>query len=152
MKKKTLTQEQIYKRNQRKAKALKVISPIVRWGFVAIAIVCFVFAIKNSFGNIAEIIDLLNDKVYTGEQLSENYAMLIQKYGEWQIGTGGSGFAIMFINIKNAVFSGIMITNCIVGVICLVSSLVLGKWFLPYMAKHIEQENQDMVNIKILKE
>lgn len=149
--KKELTPEQVYKKNQRIAKFLKAISPIVFWGLLALAIVFIVFAIKNSFGNIAEITDLLDSKKYTGEELQANYQYLLQKYGEWRIGNGGAYFSMTFVNIKNALFSGLLITDCIMAGICLIGAFVLGKWFLPRLANTLNQNNTDMVNLTILK-
>ena len=150
MAKKVLTAEEIYKRNQKKAKVLKILAPVCRWLFLALAIVCLVLAIKNSFGNIAEIMRLLDSKKYTGETLKANYDFLVDKYGEWVIGSSGAGFKITFINIGNALFSGLMITNSILFVVFLVLSIVSGK-LLPKISAQIVAENQDMVNLTILK-
>ena len=152
MEKKQLTAEEIYKKNQKKSKVLRIISPIVFWGCLALAVLCLIFAVKNSFGNIAEICTLLENKNYTGEQLQENYTYLIDKYGEWTIGTGANGFQITFINIAKALFSGLMITNCILSVVLLVSAYVLGKWLLPKISAQILIDNQDMVNLTVLKQ
>lgn len=152
MEKKQLTAEEIYKKNQKKSKVLRIISPIVFWGCLALAVLCLIFAVKNSFGNIAEICTLLESKNYTGEQLQENYAYLIDKYGEWTIGTGANGFQITFINIAKALFSGLMITNCILSVVLFVSAYVLGKWLLPKISAQILIDNQDMVNLTVLKQ
>ena len=151
MEKKQLTAEEIYKRNQKRSKVLRIISPIVFWGCLALAILCFFFAVRHSFGNIAEICNLLESENYTGEQLQENYAYLINKYGEWVIGNGSAGFQITFVNIGHALFSGLMITNCILSVVFLVSAYVLGKWLLPKISAQILIDNQDMVNLVVLK-
>lgn len=151
MEKKQLTPEEIYKRNQKRAKKLRMLSPICFWGFLALSIVCFIFAIKNSFGNIAEIVDKLDTKKYTGEQLAENYQYLIKKYGEWIIGNGSTGFQITFVNIGHAMFSGLMVANCIFFVIFLLSAYILGKWALPKISAQILLDNQDMVNLQVLK-
>lgn len=145
------TPEQVYNRNKKVAKTFMWIAPIVFWGFIALGILCFIFAIKNSFGNVAEIIKLLDDKVYTGEQLAENYSMLVDKWGEWIIGNGGTGFQIKFINIGKALFSGLMIFYLTTSIVLIVSAFVVGKWLLPMLSKHITQNNQDMVNIKVLR-
>ena len=152
MEKKQLTPEEIYKRNQKKSKVLRILAPICFWGFLALAIICLILAIKNSFGNVAEIINMLDKKTYTGEELQANYQFLVEKYGEWVIGNGGSGFQITFVNIGHALFSGLMITNCIFFVVFLVSAYLLGKWLLPKLSAQILLDNQDMVNLIILKD
>ena len=152
MEKKQLTPEEIYKRNQKKSKVLRTIAPICFWGFLALAIICLIFAIKNSFGNVAEIINLLDKKYYTGEELQANYLYLIDKYGEWVIGNGSSGFQITFINIGRALFSGLMMINLIFFIVFLVSAYLLGKWLLPKISAQILIDNQDMVNLTILKD
>ena len=152
MEKKQLTQEEIYKRNQKKSKVLRILAPICFWGFLALAIICLILAIKNSFGNVAEIINMLDTKKYTGEELQANYQFLVERYGEWVIGNGGAGFQITFVNIGHALFSGLMITNCIFFVVFLVSAYLLGKWLLPKLSAQILLDNQDMVNLTILKD
>lgn len=152
MEKKQLTPEEIYKRNQKKSKVLRILAPICFWGFLALAIICLILAIKNSFGNVAEIINMLDTKKYTGEELRANYQFLVEKYGEWVIGNGGAGFQITFVNIGHALFSGLMITNCIFFVVFLVSAYLLGKWLLPKLSAQILLDNQDMVNLTILKD
>lgn len=109
------------------------------------------FAIKNSFGNVAEIMEKLDSKKYSGEQLSQNYQYLIDKYGEWVIGNGSTGFQITFVNIGHALFSGLMITNCVFFVVFLLSAYILGKWALPKISAQILIDNQDMVNLVVLK-
>lgn len=151
MAKKELSAEEIYKKNQKKAKVFKRLAPICFWGFLALSIMCLIFAIKNSFGNMAEILDLLDSKKYNGEQIKQNYLFLIDKYGEWVIG-GSNGFTITFVNVGKALFSGLMITNLILCVLFLVSAYVLGKWALPKIAEQILSDNQDMVNMTILKQ
>lgn len=148
---KNLTSEQIYKRNQKWSKALKILAPVCFWVFLALGILFVYLAVRNSFGNIAEIISKLDKDIYTGEELQENYQYFIDKYGEWIIGTGGNGFTISFINIKRALFSGVMITCGIFAIVFFVSSYVLGKVLLPRLAEQIKNENQDMVNLQVLK-
>ena len=72
MAKKELTAEEIYKRNQKRAKIFKIISPISFWLFLALAVLCLIFAVESSFGNVAEIRSLLNSDKYNGEQLESN--------------------------------------------------------------------------------
>ena len=152
VKKQELSPEETYKKNQKKAKVLKKIAPFCFYGCLLLAILCLIFAVKNSFGNVAEIIELLDNKKYTGEELQANYTYLVQKYGEWVIGNGGKGFTITFVNVGNALFSGVMVLCMFFFVVFLVSAFVLGKWLLPKIANQINEENQDMVNMTILKQ
>ena len=151
MAKKQRTAEQVYKSNQAKAKFLKFAAPICFWGFLALGLLCLVLAIRYSIGNMVEIFNLLDDKVYTGEQLQANYDFLVAKYGQWGIGNGGAGFTLRFINIANALFSHAFILNLTMSCFFVLSAFILGKWILPKIAKQIVANNQDMVNITILK-
>ena len=150
--KKKLSKEQIYKRNQKIEKIIKIATPIVFWGFLALSGLFLAMAVRNSFGNCSEIINKLDNKLYNNEQLQANYNELIAKYGEWIIGSGGSGFVIRFINIGNAMFSGLMIVNLILAFVFGISAFLLGKWLMPYLARKMEQKNNDMVNLEILRE
>lgn len=152
MEKKQKTPQEIYKSNQKKSKILRISAPIVFWVFIALSILCLILAIKNSFGNVAEIIDLLDSKRFTGAELQENYAYLTAKYGEWLIGNGGAGFQITFVNIGHALFSGLMITSLVLFVVFLAGAYILGKWVLPKLAEQILIDNQDYVNMQILKD
>lgn len=150
--KKQLTAEEVYKRNQKRAKVLKILTPISFWGFLALSVLCLIFAVRNSFGNVAEIMMLLDDKTHTGAELQSNYAFLVEKYGEWVIGNGSTGFTITFINIGRALFSGLMIANCILSLLFFVSAFVFGKWLLPHLSSQILLDNQDMVNLTVLRQ
>ena len=149
---KLLSKEELYKKNQKRVKVYGFLSPVCFWVFLVLSVVCFILAIKNSLGNVNEIIDLLETSNHTGEELQANYAYLTEKYGEWVIGNGNAGFQLVFINLKRAVFSGFMITCFIACVVFLISAYVLGKWLFPFLAKKTLQENQDMVNLTILKD
>ena len=151
MDKKQLTAEQIYRRNQKKSKVLRILAPIVFWGCLAFAFMCLIFAIRNSFGNVAEICDLLDNSRFTGDELQANYTYLTEKYGEWVIGNGGNGFTITFVNVGKALFSGLMITNVILSGVLFISAYVLGKWLLPKISAQILIDNQDMVNLQVLR-
>ena len=151
MEKKKLTPEQIYQKNKKLSKILGKLAPVVFWVCFALAILSLISAVKNSFGNILEIMNMLDNKTHTGVELSANYQVLIEKYGLWSIGTGGSGFTVEFINIGNALFSGLMITNCIMFVVWLVFAFLGGKLLLPKLSKQIAENNQDKVNLIALK-
>jgi flagellar biogenesis protein FliO len=62
------------------------------------------------------------------------------------------GFQITFVNIGHALFSGLMVANVFLSVVFLISAYLLGKWLLPKLAEQITQDNQDMVNLTILKD
>ena len=95
---------------------------------------------------------MLDAKKFDGTQLQENYTYLANKFGEWVIGNGSHGFQITFINIGHAVFSGLMVINVFLSITFLISAYLLGKWLLPKIAEQITQDNQDMVNLTILKD
>lgn len=139
-----------YKKNQKHARLIGVLSPIVFWVLLGISILCLIIAIKNSVGNLVEISTLLDGKIYNDTELANNYNLLVNKFGEWQIGGGNGGFAIVFVDIRNAMFSAFSIANGIIAIVFFVSAFILGKWLLPYWGKTIEQQNQDMVNFAIL--
>ena len=151
MAKKEYTAEETYKRNQKKIKFLKFAAPICFWGFLALGIVCICLAIRYSVGNVVEILDLLDDKKYTGEELQANYNFLVAKYGEWGIGNGGAGFTLRFINIGHALFSAAFALNMTMAIFFVLGAFILGKWILPKIAKQIETSNQDAVNLTILR-
>ena len=152
MAKRELTAEEVYKRNQKKAKVFKILAPICFWVFLALSVLCLIFAVQNSFGNVSEIQSLLDSDKYNGEQLENNYNYLVDKYGEWVIGKSGGGFSITFIDIGNALFSGVMIANAILSVIFFVLAYLLGKWIFPKLSAQTLIDNQDMVNLTILKD
>lgn len=152
MEKNEQTPEEIYKANQEKSKLLRRISPFVYWGCLALSVVFLIIAIKHSFGNVAEIMNLLDGKKFDGTQLRANYEYLTNKYGEWVIGNGGNGFQITFVHIGHALFSGVMFASLFLSVLFFISARVLGKWLLPKIAEQILQDNQDMVNLTILRD
>jgi len=151
MEKKEKTTEQVYKSNQKKAKIFRIISPICFWVFLAIGLICLILAIIYSLGNMTEMLNLLNDKIYTGEELKANYEYLVSKYGSWQFGDGGAGFTVDFINVGNVVFSHAFTFFITMSFFFIIAAFLLGKWIFPKLARQIETNNQDMVNMTILK-
>lgn len=146
-----LTPEQIYKRNQFRAKIFKNLAPIVFWVFLGLSILFFILMIGNSVGNITEIITLLDKDSLTGDQIQENYQYLIDKWGEWTIvGENGGVFSIRFVNIQNAFFSGLMATFLTLGIVCLAISIIGGKIVFPKLAQYYTDNNQSMVDIATL--
>ena len=146
-----LSKEELYRHNQKKIKFYKIASPIVFWVFLALAVIFLIVALANSFGNVNEITEMLDTKTHTGEELQANYAYLTEKYGEWVIGNGDKNFQIVFIDVKAAVFSGIMISCTVMASVYFAAAYILGKWLFPALAKKTLQDNQDMVNLTILK-
>ena len=150
-KKQELSAQDIYKLNQKRAKVCKIMAPIVFWVALALAVVALFFAIHNSFGNVAEIMDLLDNDKYNNVEIQEHYNMLCEKWGVWTIGSGSNGFAISFIDIRKALVNVSLIVNCILSIIFVALAFVFGRWFLPMLSKHISEGNTDMVNLTILK-
>lgn len=108
--------------------------------------------IENSIGNITEILHLLDDEIYTSEEIAEHYAMLIEKWGEWEIiGADTGGLIIRYVDIRNALFSGFMITYTILFVVCIILSIAIGKILLPQLAKMYTNNNDEMVDVATLK-
>ena len=147
-----LTPEQLYKKNRAKAKWFKRLSPIIFWMFLGLAILFFIFMIDNSVGNITEIISLLDGDVYNELELEQNYQMLVEKYGEWTIigNEGSSIFTVRFIDIRQAFFSGLMMTFLVLSILCLAIAIIVGKIVFPKLAQLYTDNNQDMVNMATL--
>ena len=108
--------------------------------------------IRNSIGNVTEILHLLDKDIYTGEQIEENYAYLIEKWGEWEIvGEGNSGLVIRYVDVRNAMFSGLMITYTVLMIVSIVLSIILGKVLFPQLSKLYSDNNAEMVDVATLK-
>ncbi len=147
---KTMTPAELYKHNQKKAKVITRLTPIIFWVCLAISVLFMVYAFKNSIGNILEIFDFLNKDKYNGVELEQNYAYLVEKYGEITIGGSKGGFAITFVNVKRALFSGMGILCFEMAIVFFALAFILAKWLLPKWSKSIIENNQDMVNMKVL--
>lgn len=146
-----MTAEQTYKKNKKKAKVYKALAPAFYWLFTGLAVLFFVLMIKNSLGNIFEIFDMLDKKTLTGEVLAENYAYLVEKWGEWTIvGANGAGFRVQFIDIRNAMFGGVMVTYMALTIVSFILSLILGKLLFPKLAQLYKDVNDDMVDLATL--
>lgn len=105
---------------------------------------------KNSIGNITEILDLLDSDKYTGIQIEQNYYNLVDRWGEWEI-ISGTGISVRYINISNALFSGAMITFSTLTIISLFIAILFGKIVFPLLAKHFKNANDEMVDMATLK-
>lgn len=99
-----------------------------------------------------EILDLLDKDKYTGEELKENYLMLVQKWGEWEIvGKDSGGFVVRYIDIGKAFFSELMIVNIVMIFLFLVFAVLFGKIIFPLLAKHYDASNNELVDMAALK-
>ena len=108
--------------------------------------------IKNSIGNITDILTLLDEDKWSGEQLRENYLALIEKWGEWEIiGQGEAGLVVRYVNIGNALFSGLALTFATLTVIFLTAAIILGKIIFPLLSKHFESVNAVLVDVATLR-
>lgn len=117
-----------------------------------LTIIFVALMIKHSVGNVTEVINLLDKDTHTGQQLEENYAYLVDKYGEWKIvGRSNSVFSVQFINIKAALFSGLMKTYLILSVVCFLIAIIIGKILFPKLSQYLTNNNQDMANIATLR-
>lgn len=82
----------------------------------------------------------------------DNYQSLITKWGEWEIiGADRAGLVIRYVNIGNAVFSGLMITFSILFAVTVFIMLVLDKIVFPVIIKGCETDNEDLVNLTSLR-
>lgn len=150
--KKELTAEQIYKKNQSRVKTFKILGPVIFWFSILLTVIFVILAFANSIGNITEILDLLNKDKYSGEELAANYQYLVGKWGEWElVGEGMAGLVIRYVNVGNALFSGLMVTFSIFAIISLLLGIVFGKIVFPSMIKYYTANNESMVDIATLK-
>ena len=108
--------------------------------------------LRNSVGNIVEILELLDDEVYSGTEVREHYKMLVERWGEWTIvgDEENSSLVIKYIDIGNALFSGMMITYCVLFLVSFAFAIIFGKIVFPLLAKHYESSNAELVNITSL--
>ena len=108
--------------------------------------------LQNSVGNISEIIRLLNDELYTEVEIRQHYQELIEKWGEWEIiGASSAGLVVRYVDIRNALFSSLMITYAILTIVCFILTIVLGKVVFPTLIKYYINNNDEMVDMATLK-
>ena len=101
---------------------------------------------------MTEILNLLDKKKYSGTEILQNYQYLIDKWGEWElIGEGNAGLVIRYVNIGNALFSGLMITFSTLSIVFLSSAIIFGKIVFPCLEKHYNSSNESLVDMATLK-
>lgn len=122
------------------------------WSFLAIAVIFFFLALQNSIGNVTEILSLLNKDKYTGEQITENYAMLVERWGEWNIvGADSAGLNIKYVDVGAALFSGFMVVFTVLTIVFLALSIVVGKILFPKLIKMYTDQNGQLVDLATLR-
>ena len=152
MEKTHLTAEQIYKKNRQKAKIFSILTPVAWFLFLTLTIVFLCLAMRNSLGNVVEILELLDKEKYTGKEIRDNYARLAERWGEWEIAGEDNGiFAVRYIDVSAAMFSGLMFTYTILAAVSLTIAIVLGKIIFPALAKMYRNSNDEMVDLATLK-
>jgi hypothetical protein len=120
--------------------------------FLVLTVLFLYLAFKNSIGNVTEILNLLDKENYTGAELRDNYRALVEKWGEWElVGEDSAGIIVRYVDIRNALFSGMMIMFATLSVIFFVCAIVFGKIVFPMLAKHYEETNGELVDIATLK-
>lgn len=141
----------MYKKNLQKSKIFKRLAPVVFWTFLVLFVLFIILTIRNSWGNITEIIHLLDKDTFTGEEISQNYQYLIDKWGEWVIiGKNAGVFSVQFVDIRRALFSGLMITYMTLAIICICFAIIVGKILFPKLSQLYSDNNQNMVNMATL--
>lgn len=95
---------------------------------------------------------MLDKDVYTGEQIAENYQYLVEKWGEWEIvGAGNAGLVIRYVDVRNALFSGLMIVYICLTIFCIALAIIIGKIVFPQLSKLYSDTNSEMVDVATLK-
>ena len=107
--------------------------------------------LKNSVGNVTEILHLLDKDVYSGEQIRTNYEMLIGKWGEWEVfGQDSAGLVIRYVDVGEAMFSGFMRLYSTLAIITFCLAVILGKIIFPWLSKLYKDANEEMVDLATL--
>ena len=150
--KEPMNTEQIYKRNKRRAKIFSVLAPITWYVLLLLTILFLCLMLKNSIGNVTEILELLDEDNYSGTEIIQNYAYLVEKWGEWEIiGADSAGLVIRYVNVGNALFSGLMITFSTLSFVSFCAAILFGKIMFPLLAKHFINSNEEMVDMATLR-
>lgn len=84
--------------------------------------------------------------------MAQNYNELVARWGEWEIiGGGAHGLTIRYVNVGNALFSGLMVTFATLTIVSLCLAIILGKIVFPSLTKHFKNNNDEMVDMATLK-
>lgn len=144
--------EQIYRANKKKVKIYTILGPVTWYVFLALALCFLGLALKNSVGNVLNIIERLDKEIYTAAEIRQNYTDLAQRWGEWEIvGEENSVFTIRYINVANAMFSGVMKTFFALTIVALIVAILFGKIVFPALKKMHTINNEELVDLATLK-
>jgi hypothetical protein len=94
----------------------------------------------------------LDKDTHTAIELEENYQLLIEKWGEWEIiGENKAGLVVRYVDIGNALFSGMMrfYTSLTLSALCV--AVIFGKIVFPALSKTYKNNNEEMVDLATLK-
>lgn len=95
---------------------------------------------------------MLDKENYTAIQLEQNYKLLVEKWGEWEIiNAGSAGLVIRYVDVGNALFSGLMFTYCTLAIISFCIAIAVGKIMFPLLVKYFTNNNAEMVDMATLK-
>jgi hypothetical protein len=101
---------------------------------------------------VTEILNLLDKDTHTAIELEENYAYLIEKWGEWEIiGENKAGLVLRYVDIGNALFSGLMVLYTTLTLSTLCAAIIFGKIVFPALSKTYKNNNEEMVDLATLK-
>ena len=67
------------------------------------------------------------------------------------VGENSAGLVIRYVDVGNALFSGLMITFTTLTIISLVGAIIFGKIVFPLLAKHYKDTNGELVDMATLK-
>lgn len=98
-----------------------------------------------------EVTKTLVDGELLSDKIEANYTYLKDKYGEWSIGSPIGGVQISYINVSNALFSPLVLTQGILSLIFLLSSIIVGKILFPQLVKMYENNNKELIDITSLR-
>lgn len=120
--------------------------------FLILAIIFFSLALRHSVGNITDILTLLDKDTHTAVELRENYKHLVEKWGEWElVGENAAGLVVRYVDVGNALFSGLMITFSTLAIVFFSCAVVFGKIVFPLLAKHYKNTNDELVDVATLR-
>ena len=147
-----MTAEQLYKQNKKKMRVFRILTPIAWYLFLGLTLLFLCLAFKNSIGNVTEVLGLLDKENHSAAEVRENYQALVEKWGEWElVGENSAGIAIRYVDIRSALFSGLMITFTTLSIVFFLCAIIFGKIIFPMLAKHYESTNGELVDMATLK-